>query len=175
MAINYPQRYDDDFLNTIKRLIDLANEIGMTVNDLVVDGKPRLKGEWDNTGEYETLSMVTHQGNSYTSKKRVPAGIDINNTDYWMSTGIYDVQIQHYRDDVRSVVDEFEQLGTTTFVRNSENQVTAINTPQKEVSFDYNRTGEIMSVTEVKGEKTIVTHYTRDANGVIQKMNRELK
>lgn len=174
MAINYPKRYDDDFLNTIKRLIDVANEIGMTVNDLVVDAQPRLVGEWDNAFEYETLSVVTHQGNSYTSKKSVPTGIDINNTEYWMSTGIYDAQIQHYRDDVREVLEEFEQIGETTFVRNPDGLTVSINSPQNIADFQRDADGMVLSITENKQDKSIKTHYTRDDNGVVKKINREL-
>lgn len=39
VAINYPQRYDDDFLNTIKTVIDHVNTHGKTIQDLVADGK----------------------------------------------------------------------------------------------------------------------------------------
>ena len=39
MAIQYPQRYDDDFINTIKKLIDHVNEYGKTLQELVVDGQ----------------------------------------------------------------------------------------------------------------------------------------
>ena len=39
MAINYPQKYDDDFLNTIKTLIDHVNQYGKTIQDLVADGQ----------------------------------------------------------------------------------------------------------------------------------------
>ena len=44
------------------------------------------RGDWDISNEYESLIIVTHQGASYTSKKFVPSGIDITNTDYWVCT-----------------------------------------------------------------------------------------
>lgn len=34
---------------------------------------------WVNTTEYEALTVVMYQGNSYTSRKTVPTGIDIMN------------------------------------------------------------------------------------------------
>jgi hypothetical protein len=57
--------------------------------------------EWDNTRSYEALMIVTNQGNSYTSKQAVPAGIDIADTSYWANTGNYDAQIEQYRQDVQ--------------------------------------------------------------------------
>ena len=57
-------------------------------------------GQWTNTVEYEPLTIVMHNGNSYTSKTYVPIGIDINNTTYWASTGNYNAQIEQYRQEV---------------------------------------------------------------------------
>ena len=66
---------------------------------------PLIVGKWNNEIEYEPLSIVTHEGNSFTSKKAVPTGIDINNTEYWVSTGNYNAQIEEYRKDVAAVMD----------------------------------------------------------------------
>src|SRR5699024_11729045 len=62
---------------------------------------PKVMGEWDKTESYEGLSIVTNKGTSYTSKKRVPKGIDILNEEYWVVTGNYNAQIEEYRQDVR--------------------------------------------------------------------------
>jgi len=64
---------------------------------------PKIFGEWDQKNEYEGLSIVTHQGTSYTSKKRVPVGIDILNEEFWVVTGNYNAQVEHYRDEVREL------------------------------------------------------------------------
>lgn len=53
--------------------------------------------EWDNNKTYEPLTIVSHDGNSYTSRQYVPVGIDINNTDFWALTGNYNAQIEEYR------------------------------------------------------------------------------
>lgn len=53
--------------------------------------------EWDNTKTYEPLTIVQHEGNSYTSRQYVPTGIDITNNDYWARTGNYNAQIETYR------------------------------------------------------------------------------
>lgn len=53
--------------------------------------------EWDNAAPYEPLTVVLHQGNSYTSRQYVPVGIDILNDDFWANTGNYNAQIEQYR------------------------------------------------------------------------------
>lgn len=59
--------------------------------------------EWDNIRQYEALTIVTHLGNSFTSKKPVPAGTDIGNTEYWANTGNYNAQVQEYIGKVNAV------------------------------------------------------------------------
>lgn len=56
--------------------------------------------EWDNTKTYEPLTIVLHNGNSYTSCQYVPAGIDIKNNEYWALTGNYNAQVEAYRKEV---------------------------------------------------------------------------
>lgn len=58
--------------------------------------------EWSDQREYEPLTVVLHEGNSYTSRQSVPVGIDINNTAYWAETGNYNAQIEAYRQEVRA-------------------------------------------------------------------------
>lgn len=53
--------------------------------------------EWDNTKTYEPLTIVIHNGNSYTSRQYVPAGIDITNISFWALTGNYNAQVDAYR------------------------------------------------------------------------------
>lgn len=56
--------------------------------------------EWSDTIGYEPLTVVLHEGNSYTSRQSVPVGIDIGNTTYWAETGSYNAQIEAYRQEV---------------------------------------------------------------------------
>ena len=57
--------------------------------------------EWDSTRTYEPLTIVQHQGASYTSRQYVPAGIDIDNETYWALTSNYNAQIELYRQEVQ--------------------------------------------------------------------------
>lgn len=56
--------------------------------------------EWDNTRGYEPLTIVLHEGNSFTSTQYVPSGVDIKNTEYWLETGNWNAQIEAYRQEV---------------------------------------------------------------------------
>lgn len=58
--------------------------------------------QWDSTKTYEPLTIVYNEGNSYTSKQFVPAGIPINNESYWALTGNYNAQIEQYRTEVKA-------------------------------------------------------------------------
>jgi hypothetical protein len=56
---------------------------------------------WDSTKNYEPLTIVLHEGNSYTSRQYVPVGIAITNEDFWALTGNYNAQIEAYRVEAR--------------------------------------------------------------------------
>ena len=59
--------------------------------------------EWDIHRSYESLTIVTHDGESYTSKCNVGPGIDITNERYWAKTGAYNAQVEQYRSEVKDL------------------------------------------------------------------------
>jgi hypothetical protein len=71
---------------------------------------PKIMGEWNKALQYEALSIVTHLGNSFTSKVPVPVNIDIANTDYWVNTGNYNAQVEAFRKETL----EAKQLANNT-------------------------------------------------------------
>lgn len=104
---------------------------------------PVFAGDWDQTREYEALTVVQYQGDSYTSKMYVPVGIAISNTQYWIKSanfnqqvaamgsridalqGQYDQDIEDLQGDVEDVQGDITALGTridgclpTSFVTN---------------------------------------------------------
>lgn len=54
---------------------------------------PNGSHEWLREYAYEPLTIVSHLGASYTSRKPVPVGIEITNTEYWVLTANYQGQI----------------------------------------------------------------------------------
>lgn len=66
--------------------------------------------EWDKAKSYEPLTIVTYQGDSYTSKTFVPAQTEITNTEFWVRTGSYNAQVEQYRKEVQEVVTKMDGL-----------------------------------------------------------------
>lgn len=62
--------------------------------------------EWDIERGYESLTIVTYKGESYTSKCPVPPGIDIKNTRYWALTGAYNAQVEEYKNQVKDLSEQ---------------------------------------------------------------------
>lgn len=57
--------------------------------------------QWTNDRQYEPLTIVLYQGNSFTSMQYVPVGIDITNEEFWAQTGNYNAQVEQYRQEVK--------------------------------------------------------------------------
>lgn len=61
---------------------------------------PLIMGQWSETVAYEPMSVVVYEGNSYTSRTFVPAGVPVTNETYWVATGNYNAQVEQYRQEV---------------------------------------------------------------------------
>ena len=57
--------------------------------------------DWTSDRAYEPLTIVLHDGNSYTTKQYTPKGIDISDTRYWALTANYNAQMDAYRSEVK--------------------------------------------------------------------------
>lgn len=62
--------------------------------------------DWDTERCYESLTIVTYKGESYTSKCPVPPGIDIKNERYWALTGAYNAQVEEYKNQVKDLSEQ---------------------------------------------------------------------
>lgn len=62
--------------------------------------------EWDIERGYESLTIVTYRGQSYTSKCPVPPGIEITNSRYWALTGDYNAQVAEYKEQVKDLSEQ---------------------------------------------------------------------
>lgn len=78
--------------------------------------------EWSDTREYEPLTIVLYNGNSYTSCQYVPTGIEITNTNYWAITGNFNAQVEAYRQEVLQWSGKIDNANT-----NASNAVTTAN------------------------------------------------
>lgn len=71
--------------------------------------------DWRSGTAYDALTIVTRNGNSYTSKKPVPStvGAPEDNPEYWASTGIYNEQVEAYRQETSEVASGLTSLSET--------------------------------------------------------------
>lgn len=97
---------------------------------------PMFDGDWDIRKSYQPLTIVKYQNNNwYTSKKVVPPGTDILNSEYWVLTGNLNgaideltEQVSDLRDDVEDLDDSVDSLETDVGSLNTRvNRLSAIN------------------------------------------------
>lgn len=69
---------------------------------------PKIMGIWNINQAYESLSIVTWRGASYTSKTDVPIGVSIDDEQYWVLTGNYNAQIEIYRQDLKNHIKQVQ-------------------------------------------------------------------
>lgn len=68
--------------------------------------------EWSKVRSYEALTMVQHLGGTFTSRQPVPAGVDIDNTEYWVNTGNYNAQVEQYRQETAELSAQYAGIVT---------------------------------------------------------------
>lgn len=68
--------------------------------------------DWDTERGYESLTIVTYKGESYTSKCPVPPGIDIKNERYWALTGAYNAQVEEYKNQVKDLSQQVTEFAS---------------------------------------------------------------
>lgn len=101
--------------------------------------------QWSNENTYEPLTIVLNEGNSYTSKQFVPAGVDINNTNFWAETGNYNAQIEAYREEVRKF-DERITNNTNAITNQASQRYNALSsTAESEYEIEYNNANKIVA------------------------------
>lgn len=132
--------------------------------------------EWDNLRTYEPLTIVTYQGTSYTSKKAVPVGIALNNTEYWVVTGNYNAQVQSLANDVSELSTEVSGLDSdvsalATRMTAAEGDITAIqniinNLPESFKIIDTNGNGDYTTLAEAIADSDGHTLYALIMPGV---------
>lgn len=67
-------------------------------------------GYWDNHNSYEALTIVRYGNDFYTSKKPVPVGIAIDNTEYWAQTSSFNGAINSLQVRVGTLETEFTTM-----------------------------------------------------------------
>lgn len=144
---------------------------------------PKLMGEWNKALQYEPLSIVTHLGNSFTSKVPVPVNIDITNNDYWVNTGNYNAQVEAYRretleakqlaNNTNTALEAFKknQTNTNNEFNNKIGLTTSALNELKTVVFDGN-TPSVITVAKSGGRFHTINEAITFAKGYCSRDNR---
>lgn len=128
--------------------------------------------EWDIHKSYESLTIVTHDGESYTSKCNVGPGVDITNTRYWAKTGAYNAQVEQYKNEVKDLSSQVTGFASDNAeFREKIDQFTKDNAEMKNtVAEDKSRVDALAervstAETEIDGlQATTAQHTTELAN-----------
>lgn len=64
--------------------------------------------EWNEGTSYEYLTLVINNGNSYISKKDVPAGTPVTNKDYWVKSSDWNAQLDNIQNDIDTINDNID-------------------------------------------------------------------
>lgn len=111
--------------------------------------------EWSSENSYEPLTIVLHNGNSYTSAQYVPVGIDIENDSYWKLTGNFNSQVEQYRSEVKTFDARITAADTT-----ANDALSLAQTNEKDIA----ALDSEMAGTSDSGLKTLIENETSRAS-----------
>ena len=128
---------------------------------------PIFDGDWDNTKDYDPLTIVSYHGNSYTSRTFVPAGTAISDTEYWALTGNYNAQVEAYRQEVAELAEDVSEIDFNKVVRPHELTGNII------IDYFYDRTNHLGSSGSCYiGNNKIVVYFLTDTDtGILKCFN----
>lgn len=116
--------------------------------------------EWNDQREYEPLTIVTNQGNSYTSRQFVPKGVPITNEMFWATTGNYNAQIEQYINQVKQYAQEVDTMRVD--ISNLSNKVETISSQdyirlsKMEGNNDDERFSNALKISKASGKTILV-------------------
>lgn len=121
--------------------------------------------DWDDTREYEPLTIVYSNGNSYTSKQYVPKGTPLTDENYWCITGNYNAQVEQYRKETKSVSDKYD-----TVAKNSSDALSLAKTNERDIAAND---AELAGTAE-SGLKSLITEEAERAKREESSINNKL-
>lgn len=111
--------------------------------------------EWSSANTYEPLTIVLHEGNSYTSRQAVPKGIDISNEAFWALTGNYNAQVELYRRETAAAKAAADDAQTDIDTLLPKSDFSAENTVKQYVDSSIAQVAEILPSEDFSAEMTV--------------------
>lgn len=118
--------------------------------------------DWDDTREYEPLTVVYDNGNSYTSKQYVPKGTPLTDENYWAITGNYNAQVEQYRKETKAVSDKYG-----TVAKDANDALSLAQTNERDIAAND---AELAGTAE-SGLKTLITDEAKRATNSEKKLS----
>lgn len=121
--------------------------------------------EWASTESYEAIEAVQHNAFTYISKQPVPAGVQIDNTDFWLLWADPNAQMEELRRIVSQYVDDVENLsgvvdGLSTGLDNVDaalpiGEFSSENTVKGYIDSNIELVGTVLPIGEFSAENTV--------------------
>ena len=112
---------------------------------------PIMFGDWDSKVAYSPLTIVIYKNNSYTSKKYVPIGIDIDDTNYWALTGNFNGQVSENSTKIADLTTRTENLEKYPYYSAVDETVTFGGVANLGTTHVYNDATDSLDITTMKG------------------------
>lgn len=112
---------------------------------------PIMFGDWDSKVAYSPLTIVIYKNSSYTSKKYVPVGIDIGDTNYWALTGNFNGQITENATKIADLTTRIGNLEKYPSYSAVDETVTFGGVANLGTTHTYNEATDSLDITTMKG------------------------
>lgn len=113
---------------------------------------PKFMGAWDAQTVYAALSVVYANEQSYVSRKTVPAGTELTNTEYWIKSADWNAQVAEYNRNVENY-----NKNVVEYNKNVEAYQQAVSTFYADTLHSYDTKAAMVADQDLKLGDTLLT------------------
>lgn len=113
---------------------------------------PKFEGAWSNSKAYSALSVVYRNNKSYVSRKTVPAGTLVTNTEFWIESADWNAQVAQYNQNVTQYKAQVD-----TYQKSVESYTKQVNQFYADTLHSYETRDEMIADTNIKLGDTLLT------------------
>lgn len=113
---------------------------------------PKFEGVWKANKEYAALSVVYYNNKSYVSRKTVPAGTAVTETEFWSESADWNAQVEQYNQNVTQYKGQVD-----LYNKNVETYTKQVNKFYADTLHSYETRDEMIADTTIKLGDTLLT------------------
>lgn len=113
---------------------------------------PKFMGAWDAQTVYAALSVVYANEQSYVSRKTVPAGTEVTNTEYWVKSADWNAQVAEYNRNVENYNRNVEEYNKNVVAYEQ-----AVNTFYADTLHSYDNKAAMVADQDLRLGDTVLT------------------